>query len=135
MRSVHPSSLVVVAVVAVLAVLAAASPARAQRPGTVIVVGNADAKLRTVVESAIASRARDAAWSMIAAPFAEPEVQAIVACLKNDRPWPCVEPAARARGVEGIVIAQVDRPRADQVTIVAQLLVAGNRVPAISDRH
>ncbi len=116
----------------VLAVLG--QEARAQTPGSVVVVGTAGAHERGVVEAAMTNRVRDAAWSVVARPFSQAEVNAIVACLADDRPWPCIAPTAASRGVQRLLIAHVDRASArTQLTIKAQLLVAGNEVPAINE--
>jgi hypothetical protein len=110
--------------------------ARAQTPGSVVVVGTAGAHERGVVEAAMSNRVRDAAWSVVARPFSRAEVDAIVACLADDRPWPCIAPTAASRGIERLMIAHVDRASAKaQLTIKAQLLVAGRDVPAIGEAY
>ncbi len=117
-----------------LAIAAPGRDARAQTPGSVVVVGTAGAHERGIVEAAMSNRVRDAAWSVVARPFSQAEVDAIVSCLADDRPWPCIAPTASARGVERLLIAHVDRASArTQLTIKAQLLVAGNDVPAIDE--
>jgi hypothetical protein len=110
--------------------------AHAQTPGSVVVVGTAGAHERGIVEAAMSNRVRDAAWAVVAHPFSAAELDSIVGCLADDRPWPCIDPTARTRGVERLVIAQVDRATAKApLTIKAQLLVAGNDVPTIDEAY
>jgi hypothetical protein len=119
-----------------LAVAAMGRAAHAQTPGSVLVIGTAGEHERGVIEAEISNRVRAAAWSVVARPFSQAEVQAIVRCLAEDRPWPCIDPTARAKGVEQLLIAQVDRtgPKTP-LAIKAQLLVAGNGVPTIGEAY
>jgi hypothetical protein len=73
---------------------------------------------------------------VVSRPFSQAEVSFIVSCLADDRPWPCIAPTVRSKGVGRLLIAHVDRASAKaQLTIKAQLLVAGNDVPAIDEAY
>lgn len=116
-------------------VASAAVAARAETQGAVVVHGNALAHERGVVQDAIASRVREASWVVASQAFSTEEVHRLIACLDNDRPWPCFAETARMRGVTRIVVARLDRSSSagKQLVIAGQLLVAGNDVPTIAE--
>jgi hypothetical protein len=136
MRSTKRQAGTLAIIAAVLGIAVLGRAAHAQTPGSVLVIGTAGDHERGVVEAAISNRVRDATWSVVARPFSRAEVESIVGCLPDDRPWPCIEPTARSKGISQLLIAQVDRTSTKtSLAIKAQLLVAGNGVPAIGEAY
>lgn len=105
-------------IAAALAVAVLGRDAHAQTPGSVLVTGTAGDHERGIVEAAISNRVRDAAWSVVARPFSQEEVKSIVDCLADDRPWPCIDPTARSKGVEQLLIRVGGSARRYRVRIV-----------------
>jgi len=122
--------------IAAAVALAPTSAARAD-DGAVIVGGGASPATRRVIARAVEAAAREATWS-IGEPLAEQEIAGIASCLTFDRPWPCIAPIARPRGLQRIVVVHADPERGEggeQLVLTGQLVVAGNGVPAIDRRY
>ena len=123
-----------VLITSIVAIVATASVARAE-VGAVVVYGKAKPHEREVVASAVARTVRDASWSVTDAAFSAKELENIVVCLKLDRPWPCVAPTASAKGVQRVVVVQVELEDGGKAVIVTgQVLVQSEAVPSIERR-
>lgn len=118
-------------VAAVAAVLFFPSFAHADTNGAVVVYGKARPQQRDVVGSAISQALRAAAWTISDAPLSQPERDAIVKCASLDRPWSCVADTAKAKGLDRIVLVQVEPDKGDKdVVLTGQILIAGDSVPS-----
>ncbi len=119
---------------AIGALLATGSIAAAET-GAIVVYGKAKPHEREVVASAVAKTLRDASWSVDDAPFSTKDLESLKACLGLDRPWPCVAPTARHKGVQRIVVVQVElEDGGNAVVVTGQVLVASDAVPSIERR-
>jgi hypothetical protein len=127
MRAVH------VFIAATLSVAIAPTTAHAQA-GAVLVYGTAKPHERQVVADAVTRTVRQSSWTVANAPFSSKETSSIIACLALDRPWPCVEPIATAKGVARVVVVQVDPDNSGSVVIIGQVLVQSTAVPSTERR-
>jgi len=127
MRAVH------VFIAAALGIAIAPTTAHAQA-GAVLVYGTAKPHERQVVADAVTRTVRQSSWTVANAPFSSRETSSIVACLALDRPWPCVEPIAAAKGIARVVVVQVDPDNGGSVVIIGQVLVQSTAVPSTERR-
>src|SRR4051812_2249425 len=95
-------------VVAMAVHLLPASVARADQ-GAVLAYGDAEAVHSSLVASVVRATVRDASWSVLDVPFSAEDREGMKACVALDRPWPCLAAAAKARGVDRIVVVRLDR--------------------------
>jgi hypothetical protein len=102
--------------------------------GAILVVGRAKPQHRDVVTSAVTQTVLNAKWSVDLTPFSPKQADAVMACVAMDRPWVCVAPTARDKGIQRMVVVQVDHDRAGAIVLTAQLLVAGDSVPPTDRR-
>jgi PEGA domain len=109
-------------------------------PGSalVLVVGKAPAKDRATVAAAVRSAARSGGWSLFEAPLSEPEATSIVGCLKAPQRWACVSPLTAGKGIERLIVVDVEPERTPEdrnaLTLTEQILVAGSDVTSADRR-
>ena len=116
--------------------LGASSRASADATGVVVVTGKIAARERKIIEAAIATAVRKASWSLSKRPFALHEVEAIAACLRDDKPWSCLRPLMQPMGVDRIVVADANpQPDASKLVITGELVVAGDAAAAVVQRR
>jgi hypothetical protein len=130
----RPNSFVALVALAVLCcVTARISPARADA-GAVLVVGEAQAKDRATVASAVRSAARSGGWELVETPLADSEVTGIVACLKAPQLWQCLSPVAAGRGIQRLIVVHLEPERspdgAAALALTEQVLLPGAAVTA-----
>ena len=82
--------------VALVMLAASTSTASAER-ASVIITGKASERDRSVVAGAVSEAVSKASWSVDGNAFKPDEMNSIVKCLQNDRPWSCIEPTVRSR--------------------------------------
>jgi hypothetical protein len=128
-----PCSLSLAIAAAAAAVLA---PLEARAEDGAVIVSGASRPERAVIARAVEGAARAALWSL-GDPLEARDVEVISSCLAVDRPWPCIAPIAKARGLQRIVVVHAEPERADggELVLTGQLVVAGNGVPAIDRRY
>src|SRR6187399_1526339 len=101
--------------VIVLSALARESLARTD--GSVLVVGKASPRQRVVIVDSVLTTAREGGWAFEAPGFSTQETDAVLACLRADKPWPCVAPALKGKG-DKLVVVQVGIEADDTVLTV-----------------
>lgn len=117
-----------------LGLVTSTASASAQQKAAIIVTGKAPDHDRSVVAAAVNDAVSRSSWVVDGNAFKPPEVDSIVKCLANDRPWPCIEPTVRARNLDRLVIVQVNLKAANAPSISAQLVFADDRVPPEESR-
>lgn len=118
--------------VAAIAAILLPTPAIAHgETAAVIVYGSAKSQQRDVVASTIQQTLRAASWNVPDHPFSPREHQAIVACVALDRPWPCVAPTARNKGIDHIIVINIEPDKANKgLVLTGQVLIASDTVPS-----
>ena len=86
----------------------------ARAGGAVLVLGEASPRQRGLIAEAVVATARDGGWSVQAPEVADPEREAVVACLRAARPWSCAAPHLKGRG-DPLVVVQVELEGTDTV--------------------
>ncbi|CAN5315594.1 hypothetical protein BH11MYX1_BH11MYX1_55950 [soil metagenome] len=117
--------------------LALAGRARADN-STVVVVGKAEVRDQLVIAAAITSALKQAQWTLIEPPFSSAELAMIVVCLDSEKPWPCIEPTTRAKGLARMLVVEANPEKvgADtQIKVVGQLFIAGVDGSAIEQQY
>lgn len=128
-------SLIVASVLAITA--ATASRADAEPTGIVLVTGKIGVHELSVIESAIKTALRRASWSMSAQAFTPKEAQSILRCLADDKPWHCLGPLMQPKGVDRIVVAEVN-PQSDsagKLVLIGQFAEAGEGSAAVQQQR
>jgi hypothetical protein len=135
MTAIHRARWIVPAALAILLVTGPA--AHAEPTGIVVVTGKIAARERTVIEAALVNAMRTAAWSLSAQRFAPKEIEIITRCLRDDQPWRCLSPLMQPKGVDRIVVADVN-PQPDaasKLVIVGELVTAGDGAATVVHRR
>lgn len=122
-------------IIASIVVPATSARAAADPTGIVVVTGKPTARERTTIETAITRVLRRASWSMSSQPFSPKETESITKCLRDDRPWRCLDRLMQPKGVDRIVVATVTRPSATRLNITGELAVAGDGGAVVVERH
>jgi len=117
-----------VATLAAVMALGSTALAGADR-ASVIIMGKAPEHERSLVASAVNEAVSKASWTVDATAFKPEEIDSIVKCLQNDRPWTCIEPTVHTRQLDRIVIVQVEMKASNTPAISAQLVLADDRIP------
>ncbi len=120
-----------------IVIIALAWVVRAARAdtGAVVVYGKAGQHERQVVGAAITRTVRTASWTVLESAFTKQEADQVVVCLERDRPWPCIAPTATAKGIQRIVVAQVEPENGKSIVITGQVLLDSAAVPSIERRY
>lgn len=118
-----------VASVVVLAIGTLATASYVNADTGIVVTGKALEHDRSVVSAAVSEAARKASWTIDGAAFKPNEIDSVVKCLQNDRPWPCIEPTVRGRHLDRLLVVQVDLKAPNTPAITAQLVFADDRIP------
>ncbi|MBX3157753.1 MAG: PEGA domain-containing protein [Deltaproteobacteria bacterium] len=128
-----------IAVCCAAIILAAASPSSANADkAAIIVTGKASERERTLVTDAVSEAVRKAALTVDGDAFKPDEIDSIVKCLRNDRPWPCIEPTARSRALARLVIVELDlvRPRPNTPALRVRFVFPDNeRIAPDEERY
>lgn len=101
---------------------AEAAPARDEEAGAALVTGQVAAHHRDVVRIAIEEELRSARWTLREIESAE--ASRLASCFAAEHPWPCLLPAAEARGVTRLLAIRVEREpsrRGAQLRLTGQL--------------
>jgi hypothetical protein len=135
MTGITPKSAAIATLLAVA--LGASIRAHADATGIVVVTGKIAMRERKIIETAIATTVRKASWSLSKQPFAPHEVDAIMKCLRDDKPWTCLRPLMQPMGVDRIVVADAN-PQPDsasKLVITGEFVVAGDAAAAVVQRR
>jgi len=134
MTCIAPRPLVIATLLVVA--LGTSAPVHADATGVVVVTGKVATRERKIIEAAIATTVRKASWSLSKQPFAQHEIDAILACLRDDKPWSCLRPLMQPMGVDRIVVADANpQPDASKLVITGELVVAGDAAAAVVQRR
>jgi hypothetical protein len=128
-------SLVIASILAIS--VSTARRAEAEPTGIVVVTGKIGPHERSVIESAIKTALRRASWSLSAQQFTPKETETILRCLADDKPWHCLGPVMQPKGVDRLVVAEVN-PQPDsasKLVITGEFVVAGNGAAAVLQRR
>ncbi len=115
---------------------AAAAPALDEPAGAALVTGQVAARHRDVVRLAVEEELRKARWILRAIELVE--ASRLAACFAAEHPWPCLLPAAEARGVTRLLAIRVEREparRGAQLRLTGQLGVVSARRITVDARY
>jgi hypothetical protein len=129
------SSLIAVGLLACVA--SASARADGDPNGVVVVTGKATTRERAIIQTGIAIALRKASWSLSNPTFSPKEIEAIAKCLQDDKPWRCLRPLMDPKGVDHLVVADVN-PQPDsaaKLAITGELVVAGDSGPSVVQQH
>ncbi len=117
----------------IVATLASTLDARADTRA-VIVHGKASAKEQTVIAAAVTGALKLAQWSVIDPPFSSKDSVTILACLQQEKPWPCIEPYASAKGVSTVVFVEALPEKNGGIRLVGQIAERSDAVPPLEQQ-
>lgn len=137
----HLSALLRIALGLSLSSAALASPRPDAAPpdepaGAALVTGQVAAHHRDVVRLAVEEELRKARWSLQT--IESGEASRLAACFAAEHPWPCLLPAAEARGVTRLLAIQVEREparRGAQLRLTGQLGAVSARRITVDARY
>jgi hypothetical protein len=89
--------------------------------GIFLVRGAAPADARAAAGSAVREALQQAGWKLAARQLSEREIDWVVACLRNDKPWSCITAIVKDKAIEQIAIISVDPRRAPDGTPLMQV--------------
>lgn len=118
---------------AFVSIILAISNARADTR-TVVVYGKAGTREQTVVAAAVTGALKQAQWQVVDSPFSSKDTTSILACLEAERPWPCIEPYANAKGVSTMVFVETIPEKGGGMRLVGQIAERSDAVPRLEQQ-